>query len=120
MNDLSQVIEHLRAAQPHMRAMGDALSSHDLPDVPQMIVEAQHKAARLSRLDELVGIAEFIGTASLLECKHIINELIDRTSTITGCATDLENASCALTRSIEIDGDAADSLRAYTESRDEL
>lgn len=119
MNSMTEVIKHLRAAQPHMRAMGDALSSHDLPDVPQMIVDGQYKAKRLSRLDELVGIAEFIGNASLLECKHIINELIDRTSTITGCVTELENAACSLTRSIEIDGDAADTLRSYMEARDE-
>jgi len=72
-------------------------------------------------LDDLVDVARFIEGASLLECKHIINELIDRTSTITGCATELENAACSLSRSIEIDGDvgAEDSLRAYMERRDE-
>lgn len=75
-----------------------------VPDVPAMIVEAQHKAKLVSRMDDLVEIADFIGTASLLECKHIINELIDRTSTITGCATELENASCALTLAIEAEG----------------
>lgn len=115
MNSMTEVIKHLRAAQPHMQAMGDALSSHALPDVPRKT----QLIRQISRLDKLVGIADFIGTASLLECKHIINELIDRTSTITGCATDLENASCALTRSIEIDGDAADTLRSYMEARDE-
>lgn len=112
------IIDTLRVIRPHMTKLGD------LPDVPQMIVDGQYKAKRLSRLDELVSIADFIGNASLLECKHIINELIDRTSTITGCATELENAACALSRSIEIDGDvngdAADSLRAYMEGRDEL
>ena len=79
------------------------------------------KAQRLGRLDGLVSVAEFIGNASPLECKHIINELIDRTSTITGCATELENAACSLTRSIEIDGDvdAEDSLRSYMERKDE-
>lgn len=114
------IIEMLRAIRPHMKAMGDALNG-DLPDVPQMIVEGQRKAKLLGRMDELVEIAEFIGNASLLECKHIINELIDRTSTITGCATELENAACSLSRSIEIDGDvdAEDSLRSYMERRDE-
>lgn len=106
MNSMTEVIKHLRAARPHMKAMGDALERYAAPATP--------------RLDALVEIADFIGNASLLECKHLINELIDRTSTITGCATELENAACALTRSIDIDGDAADSLRAYTESRDEL
>ena len=103
------------AIRPLMNKLGD------MPDVPQMIVEGQRRAQRLGRLDELVGIADFIGNASLLECKHIINELIDRTSTITGCATELENAVCSLSRSIEIDGDvdgdAEDSLRAYMEGR---
>jgi len=109
------IIATLRAIRPLMNKLGD------MPDVPQMIVEGQRKAQRLGRLDELVEIADFIGNASLLECKHIINELIDRTSTITGCATELENAACSLSRSIEIDGDvgAEDSLRAYMERRDE-
>lgn len=105
MNSMTEAINHLRAAQPHMKAMGDALERYAVP-------------AR-QRLNTLVEIADFIGNATLLECKHIINELIDRTSTITGCATELENAACALSRSIEIDGDAADSLRAYTEGRGE-
>ena len=112
------IIATLRAIRPLMHKLGDM---PDMPDVPQMIVEGQRRAQRLGRLDELVGIADFIGNASLLECKHIINELIDRTSTITGCATELENAVCSLSRSIEIDGDvdgdAEDSLRAYMEGR---
>ena len=99
----------------------EVMLHHDPPDVPRMIIDAKTKANRLSRLDELVGIAHFIGSANLLECKHIINELIDRTSTITGCATELENAACSLSRSIEIDGDvdAEDSLRSYMERKDE-
>lgn len=79
----------------------------------------QHKAKLLSRLDDLVGIESFIGEASRLECKHIINMLIDRVSTLDGLAPELEDAACSLTRSIEADGDAADSLRAYMEGRDE-
>lgn len=53
------------------------------------------------RLNTIMAIADFIDTASLLECKHIINELVDRVSTLTGCATELEDASCALTKEIE-------------------
>jgi len=64
------IIATLRAIRPLMNKLGD------MPDVPQMIVEGQRKAQRLGRLDELVEIADFIGNASLLECKHIINELI--------------------------------------------
>lgn len=107
MNNMTEVIKHLRAVGPHMKAMGDALDRYSVQD----------------RMDELVDIANFIGNASLLECKHIINELIDRTSTITGCATELENAACALSRSIEIDGDidgdASDCLRAHMDRKDE-
>lgn len=120
MNSMTEAIKHLRAAQPHMQAMGSALDRYALPDVPQMIVDAQDKAKRMSRLDELVGIAEFIGGASLLECKHIINELADRVSTLTGCATELEDASCALTKQIETEADVvADQYAAYLEDHDE-
>lgn len=90
MNNVTEVIKHLRAAQPHMKAMGDALERYALPDVPQ-----------IDRLDALVGIAEFIETAYLLECKHIVNMLIERVSDLTGCAPELEDAACSLTRSIE-------------------
>lgn len=110
---LESIITGLRSMRPHMKAIGDALAG----------TQAAGLAAIRSRSDALVSVAEFIGTASLLECKHIINELIDRTSTITGCATELENAACSLSRSIEIDGDvdgdASDSLRSYMEARDE-
>lgn len=107
------------AAKP-LRLIAEQLGEQPLralPDVPRMIVEAQHKAGRIARLDELVGIAEFIGDASPLECKHIINMLADRVSTLTGCATELEDAACALTR--EIESDATDCLRSYMERRDE-
>lgn len=92
MNSMTEVIKHLRAAQPHMQAIGDALERHAVPAFP--------------RLDTLVEIANFIGNASLLECKHIINELIDRVSTLTGCAGELEDAACALTREIEAESRA--------------
>lgn len=108
------IIATLRAIRPLMNKLGD------MPDVPQMIVEGQRKAQRFGRLDELVGIAEFIGCASPIERKHIINMLIDRGVDEDGLAPELEDAACSLTRSIEAGGDAADSLRAYTEARDEL
>ncbi len=113
------IIETLRAIRPHMKAMGDALNG-DLPDVPQMIVEGQRKAKLLGRMDELVEIAEFIGVSSPLERKHIINMLIDRGVEEEGLAPELEDAACSLSRSIEADVDAADSLRSYMERRDEL
>ena len=86
------------AIRPLMNKLGDM---PDMPDVPQMIVEGQRRAQRPGRLDELVGIADFIGNANLLECKHIITELIERVSTLTGCAVEMEDAGCVLTREIE-------------------
>lgn len=87
---LEQIIDSLRAMRPHMKAMGDALN-------------------RRNRLDELVEIETFISQASRLECKHVINMLIDRVSTLDGLAPELEDAAYSLTCSIEADDDAADS-----------
>lgn len=97
-DELDQVTAELRAMQPNMKAMGDAL---DIPDVPQMTVDGQRKAKRLSRLDDLVECAKFIEGASLVECKHIVNELIERVSELTGSASKLEDAAFALTDAIE-------------------
>lgn len=62
-----------------------------------------HKPANynLERLGELAKLSDFIQAADVFECKLIINELIDRVSTLTGCAKELEDASCALTSEIE-------------------
>jgi hypothetical protein len=79
---------------------GQTLRNH-IPDVPTMIVDSQAKTKRLSRLNELSELTDFIGSASLVECKLIINELADRVSTLTGSAAELEDASCALTKEIE-------------------
>ena len=72
-----------------------------LPNVPQMILHAKAKAARATRLDGLVDVADFIQVASLRECKHIICALIDRVSELTGSASELEDASVALTDAID-------------------
>jgi hypothetical protein len=86
-------------------AMSDAffgrLNERGIPDVPRMIIDAQVKSKQLARLTELSALSDFIGDASLLECKLIINELTDRVSTLTGCADKLEDAACALTKEIE-------------------
>lgn len=79
----------------------DAFFGRLLPDVPKMMDDGERKAKRMSRADDLVSVAEFIGSAGPVECKLIINELVDRVSTLVGCATELEDASCALTREIE-------------------
>lgn len=67
----------------------------------RLLPDAERKAKRMSSADDLVSVAKFIGSAGLVECKLIINELVDRVSTLVGCATELEDASCALTREIE-------------------
>lgn len=82
--------------------LGDQPMS-DLPDVPCMIVNMQAKVKRLDRLNELSALVDFIGEASLIECKLIICELIDRVSTLVGSASELEDAACALTKDIESD-----------------
>lgn len=61
----------------------------------------ERNAKRLARLDTLVEIAGFIEAADLRECKHIINELIDRVSEITGSAKELEDAAVMLTKAID-------------------
>lgn len=102
--NMTEVIKHLRAAQPHMKAMGDALDRYSFPDVPQMIVDARQQARRASRIEEAEAIAEFIETASLVECKQIIDKLVGRVSALIGCASELEDASCVL--AVEISNDS--------------
>lgn len=83
--ELQKIIDALRDAQPSMKAMGDALERH---------------AARQLRTDALCKIEDFIIEASRIECKHIVNMLIDRVSELDGIAPELEDASAKLTRSI--------------------
>lgn len=61
----------------------------------QMVADA------FGRMGAMEKVAAFIGNANLLECKHIITELIERVSTLTGCAVEMEDAGCVLTREIE-------------------
>jgi len=84
------------------QSAGLANMHKEFPLVPQMIIDAQIKAKRLSRLEELSGLSEIIKTANLIECKLIICELIDRVSDLTGCAHELEDAAHALTKEIEV------------------
>lgn len=68
----------------------------ELPDVPRMIAEAQAKIKLLSRLDELVYVANIISGATPTERKHIISMLIDRGSEVDGSACELEDACCSI------------------------
>lgn len=79
---LEQIIEGLRAMREPMIEMGN----HD-------------------SIWEVSEIETFIKQASRKECKHIIDALIDRVSTLDGLAPELEDASYSLARSIEVDGD---------------
>lgn len=55
MNDLSQAIEHLRAAQPHMKAMGDALDRYAQPamTIAQCLSTAQILQGAIHKHSEL-------------------------------------------------------------------
>ena len=70
----------------------------------KMIADARKRAKRLSRLEELSALSDFISDASLIECKLIINELADSLETFPECADKLEDAACALTKAIESEG----------------
>jgi hypothetical protein len=56
---------------------------------------------RKARMDERYKATSFIETADASECLYLINELIERVSSITGEAGDLEDAACVLIRHIE-------------------
>lgn len=115
---------------------------------PDMEALAGTQAAGLSKIRqrqyERCATHDFIESASLHECKSVLDSMIDRVVTLTGSASELEDAasaiadaleyeacpancpcdSCAAARSDEaydrkINAEAADSLRAYTEARDE-
>lgn len=71
-----------------------------MEDVQKIIADAQVNVRRLQRADELEEIAGFIAAASLQECKLIIDDLIDRVSTLVGLAPELEDAAHSINRSI--------------------
>ena len=102
MNNLEIIAKHLQEMRPLMESLAGSKRSID----EQSIDRLHSKAVRESRLPEVVEIANFIGIASLMECKLIINELIERVSSLTGIACELENASCMLSK--EIAGDCYD------------
>lgn len=84
------------------------LASHpisEFPDVPKMIIEAKVKAKRFHREDELCRIGIIIKNASLLDCKYIIGELVDRVSTLVGSASKLEDAHYELVQEIKSRGE---------------
>lgn len=70
---LEQIASHLRAMQPEMKRLGDAIS-------PVLMVD----------------VVAYIHQANLVQCKTIVDALVDRVSDLVGCATELEDASCQL------------------------
>lgn len=71
-----------------------------MEDIQKIMTVAHANARRLQRADELEEISEFIVGASLQECKLIVDDLIDRVSTIVGLAPELEDAAVSINRSI--------------------
>lgn len=60
---------------------------------------------RKRRADLEAAMRRFIETADAKECLTTINALVDRVSSITGEAGDLEDAAGALTKHIESEND---------------
>jgi hypothetical protein len=70
----------------------------------QTIQEARYELAesnRIARKGEMFCVGAFIKNADLQECLWVINELIERVSTLTGCASELEDAACVLIKEME-------------------
>ena len=73
----------------------------EFPNVHSMMkfhTERNWIKARKDDLDEV--IYPWVDTASLVEIKHLIERMIEREATLTGCATELEDAACALEKKI--------------------
>jgi len=68
------------------------------------IQQARYELAeenRKARRDDMFCAGAFIKDADLQECLWVINELIERVSTLTGCASELEDAACVLIKEME-------------------
>lgn len=79
-----------------------------LPDVQAMIPAARAKAARNRRTEELEELRDFIVDADLRECNQIISSLIERVSTLLGCAPELEDAQCVIAHEISMEDRAGE------------
>ena len=60
---------------------------------------------RIAHMKERYKARDIVKTADAHDCLWLINELVDRVSTITGCASELEDAACVLIRHIENEGE---------------
>ena len=60
---------------------------------------------RRAHMNERYKAGDFVKTADAHDCLWLINELVDRVSTLTGCASELEDAACVLIRHIENEGE---------------
>ncbi len=79
-----EVIGHLRDMQPAMKNMAETIHHGNISDV-----------------------ADYIFNADIVQCKAVIDLLIERVSTLVGCATELEDAACSLANEIAIKGSDA-------------
>ena len=103
------IIATLCAIRPHMEMLGGVIEG----------TQAAGLSAIQTRRIELCGIHDFIESASLIECRNIIGSLIERVSTLTGGAHELEDAFDVIGREIAAESDPSDSLRSHMERRDE-
>ena len=60
---------------------------------------------RRAHMNERYKAGDFVKTADAHDCLWLINELVGRVSTLTGCASELEDAACVLIRYIENEGE---------------
>jgi hypothetical protein len=60
---------------------------------------------RRAHMNERYKAGDFVKTADAQDCLWLINELAGRVASITGDASDLEDAACALIKHIDDDGE---------------
>jgi hypothetical protein len=84
--------------------------SAEIKAVRQMRYELAEESRR-AHMNERYKAGDFIKTADAHDCLWLINELAGRVASITGDASDLEDAACALIKHID-DEDGEDPLCA--------
>lgn len=85
---LERIATHLRAMQPEMKRLGDAIE-------PVLMVD----------------VVAYIHQANLVQLKTIVNASAERMSDLVGCATALEDASCQLAAEIECENELCEGRR---------
>lgn len=74
----------------------------DMVGLKEIADELRAMREQFQRMDEGADtVLTYIQYADLQSCKAIVDELVERVSTLVGCASELEDASCALQFEIE-------------------